>query len=182
MTGQVQHISLAGDLMTVRVEVWALSADQKEILLINGSGDAWRSRPLLSGVDPFWPVKKILRKHGALGSASIIHSSSWRAEDEAIMLTFFAVIDCPTPKQHWPGAHSVDPLLPEIWGPAIPHAADEAPTPRYSDVLLHAIRHLKFLVDVRAPDVENLPAVWLPHLDGLAPALAGMYGQVNGAA
>lgn len=167
-------------LMTVRVEVWALAANDEGIWLINGNGDAWRSRPLSADVDPHWPVQRILRKHGALGSSRIIHSSSWRAEDESVVLTYFAVIDCPEIQAHWPGAHPVSLLLPEIWGPPNTHAADQPPIPRHSDVLLHALRHLRYLEQNDATAAAALSPAWTRHLEAFEPALAGLYSQVHG--
>lgn len=170
----VQH------LMSVREEVWALGASDDGIYLLNGHGDAWRTRPIPANVDPFWPVNRILRTHGALGSALITHSTSWRAEGESIMLTFASVIDCPDIAGHWPAARPVTPLLLEVVGPPIAHAATEPPTPRYIDVLFHALRHLRFLRDESAEESAKFSPAWKHHLDIFRPALAGMYGQVLG--
>ena len=70
-----------------------------------GHGDASRSRPVAANADPQWAVQKILRRYGTLGSAVLVHSSSWRAEDESVILCYFAVIDCPDISGHWPATH-----------------------------------------------------------------------------
>ena len=176
-----EHI-LTGHLMTVRTEVWALAADDDGIWLICGGGDAWRSRPIAKDTDPHWAVQKMLRKHGALGSARIVHSTSWRAEGESIVLTYVAVVECPEIRAHWPGAELVSTLLPDIWGPPRTHAAHQPPSPRYADVLLHAIRHLRFLEQNSATEAAQLSPAWKRHLLAFSPALAGMYSQVHGAA
>lgn len=163
--------------MTVRVEVWALAADASGIYLICGNGDAWRSRPVSADADPHWAVEKILRKHGALGSARVIHSTSWRAEGESVMLTYVAAVECPAIREHWPAAHLVGLLLPEVVGRPLPHDADAPPVPRHIDVLLHALRHLAFLRLYDATASTALSGHWHEHLKRFEPALAGMYGQ-----
>lgn len=162
--------------MTVRAEVWALAADASGIYLICGSGDAWRSRPITADTDPHWAVQRILRKHGALGSAKVIHSTSWRAEGESVMLTYVAAVECPSILEHWPAAQLVSLLLAEgAAGRPIPHAADKPPTPRYLDVMLHALRHLAFLRLYDPAASDALSAHWHEHLRRFEPALAGMY-------
>jgi hypothetical protein len=162
------------NLLTVRAEVWGLSADDEGIHLISG-GDAWRSDSIPADTDPHWTVQQILRSHGALDAAKIVHSTSWRAEDDSVILTYVAALDCPDVADHWPGAQLLSQALPEVVGIPLTHAADQPPTPRYVDVLLHALRHLRFLLDHDATAAAAFSEAWRMHLREFAPALAGMY-------
>jgi aminoglycoside phosphotransferase len=163
-------------LMTVRAEVWCLSANDEGIHLVSGS-DAWRSEPIKASTDPHWAVQHILGEHDALEAAKIVHSTSWRAEDESVILTYVAALDCPDVAGHWPAAQLVSLALPEVVGNPITHAADDAPTPRYIDVLLHGLRHLRFLLEYDATAAAAFSPAWRRHLESFAPALAGMYAE-----
>lgn len=160
--------------MTVRAEVWGLSADDRGIWLISG-GDAWRSGPIDAESDPHYAAQEILSEHNALGDAKIVHSTSWRCEDTSIMLTYVAALDCPHVHDHWPASQLVSLMLPESVGEPLPHGADQPPTPRYVDVLLHAVRHLRFLLDYDATAAAAFSPAWRSHLMAFSPALAGMY-------
>jgi len=162
--------------MTVRAEVWPLSAGRDGIHLMSGT-DAWRSGPIAAETDPHWTVQEILREHDALGDVKIVHSTSWRAEDESVILTYAAALDYPDVEEHWPAAQLVSLALPEVVGPPITHAADQPPTPRYADVLLHALRHLRFLLEYDATAAAAFSPAWREHLEAFVPALAGMYDQ-----
>lgn len=54
--------------------------------------------------------------------------------------------------------------------------------PRYIDVLLHGLRHLRFLLDSDATNAAALAEPWPQHLAPLTPALATMYDQHHGMA
>ena len=163
---------------TVRAEVWALSADDAGIWLI--SGDApWMSADLGAAEDEHAAVERILAGHHALHDAAIVHSTSWRDVDTYAVHTFVAALSCPDVHGHWPGALPVSPRLIEHTGKPIPHAADAAPTPRDSDVLLHAVRHLAFLERHDATAQAAMTGHWRAHLAAFQPALAGMYSAVH---
>lgn len=164
--------------MSVRAELWGLSADEAGIWLING-GDAWRSGPIAADSEPHYVVEELLDEHHALGDAKIIHSTSWRAEDESVILTYVAALDCPDVRDHWPDAQLVSTALGDVVGKPAPHDADAPPLPRYVDVLLHAIRHLRFLLDYDVTAAESLSPAWRRHLQAFAPALAGMYSDAH---
>ena len=129
--------------------------------------------------EPHYVVEELLDEHHALGDARIIHSTSWRAEDESIILTYVAALDCPDVPDHWPGAQMVSAALADVVGKPTPHAADGPPLPRYVDVLLHAIRHLRFLLDYDATAAGALSPAWRRHLRAFAPALAGLYSEAH---
>jgi|SRR5579875_1985507 len=160
-------------LMTLQVEVWCLLADNEGIHLISGT-EAWRSESIPVDTDPHWVVQQILRENSALTAAKIIHSTSWRAEDESVILTYVAVLDCPN---RWPNAQLVSAALPDFVGRPATHAANDAPTPRYIDVLLHALRHLRFLREHDATAAAAFSSAWREHLENFTPALAGMYSD-----
>jgi hypothetical protein len=161
---------------TVRVEVWPLSAARDGIYLVSGI-DAWRSASLTTDTDPHWMVENLLRQHGAADEAKIIHSTSWRAEDESVILTYVATLDCPDVEERWPGASLVSLALPEVVDRPHTHAADQPPTPRYVDVMLHGLRHLRFLLEYDVTTAAAFSPAWRSHLEAFAPALAGMYTE-----
>ncbi len=64
--------------------------------------------------------------------------------------------------------------------PVVPVAAkplqpDAAPIPRYIDVLIHAIRHLRFLLDTDSDVADALGPEWARHLRQFEPVLSGLY-------
>jgi hypothetical protein len=75
----------------------------------------------------------------------------------------------------WPDAKPVGVPLAEHVGPTIPYQPIDAPIPRHIDVLLHGLRHLKFLSETDATNAAAFTPSWLTHLNALSPALAGMY-------
>jgi hypothetical protein len=174
--------------MKVRVEVWPLAADEAGIWLCSGD-DAWRS-PLAVDADsePHAEVEQILSSHGVMAGVdlALVHSTSWRAEGQAVILTYVAVLACPGPihdvcvgpiRGHWPEARPVGEGLARFVGRPATHAATNPPAPRYSDVLMHAVRHLRFLMDTDATAAEAMGEQWRPHLDRLSPSLAGLYAE-----
>lgn len=162
----------------VRVEVWPVSADSVGIWLISGT-DAWRSGQLGADTDPHAAVEQLLTEHGALADARVLHSTSWRAEDDAVIVTYIVALACPHVHDHWPDSKPVSPALPAAVGPPITHPAAGPPTPRYVDVLMHALRHMTFLIGTDATVKAALTPEWLGHLEHFAPALSGMYSQTH---
>jgi hypothetical protein len=165
--------ALGPELESVRVEVFGLSADPEGIWLI--SGGAWAGGPVAAGAEPHEVVRALLAERGALDDARVLHSTSWRAEGESVILTYVAALACPHVRQHWPQAERVHPALADAYGPPATHAATEPPTPRHADVLMHALRHLEFLRQHDATASAAMGADWRQHLQAFAPALAGMY-------
>src|SRR5690242_5924652 len=93
--------------MTVSVEVWPLGADDAAIWLLS-DGDAWRFGPVEAASDVHYEVELLLFQHGidpddavfirvldAAPRADVIHSTSWRPEATAIVLTYMAVVRAP---------------------------------------------------------------------------------------
>ena len=181
------------ELMTVTVEVWPLAADESGIWLLS-DGDAWRFGPIEATSDVHYEAELLLFQHGIdpgdvvflkLDSqaprADVIHSTSWRPDGPTIVLTYMAVVMRAGGYvlETWPDASPITSALPAAVGKAPPHGAAEVPVPRVVDVLLHGLRHLKFLADPDG-DAETAAALdgnWLRHLAPLRPALATMFSE-----
>lgn len=164
--------------LKVTTEVWALAADSLGIWLISDS-DAWRSGPIDAESEPHIEVERLIRENDAERAGSTlaaIHSTSWRRDSDSIVLTYvaaFATLDYA--RSIWPAAKPVTvPLTAAVGRPPV-HPPTDAPTPRYIDVLIHAIRHLRLLLDYDAGIRDSLDDAWRGHLAPLEPALAGMY-------
>jgi hypothetical protein len=145
--------------MQVWVEVWPVAADQTGIWLVSGD-DAWR--PLISvtaDTEPHAEIELILAEHGALADAQLIHSTSWRVDG--------------------PAALPISVSVAQAVGAPLTNAPNAAPTPRYIDVLKHAVRHLAFLLRNDATAATALTEPWPTHLAEIQPTLAGMYDQVH---
>ncbi|MGH3856889.1 MAG: hypothetical protein ACRDR6_26095 [Pseudonocardiaceae bacterium] len=160
--------------MSIIAEVWPVVADEHGIWLVSG-GDAWRSYAVPADSEPHFEVELVLASYDA-GRPVLLHSTSWRTDGPRIVLTYMAVLDCPSlARDRWAAALPVSAeLLPAVGNPP-PHGAAEAPVPRYIDVLYHGLRHLRFLIDTDASARESLAGNWTAHLGRLSPVLAGMY-------
>jgi hypothetical protein len=166
--------------MQVWVELWPLAADNSGIWLLSGA-DAWR--PLVSvaaDTEPHSEIELLLAEHGAFTTTALLHSTSWRVDGPALVLTYVAVIKTDDlVRSSWPTALPVSSAVTEAVGPAPTHGPAEPPTPRYIDVLRHAIRHLAFLREHDATAAAALPAPWPAHLAQIRPAIAGMYSVTH---
>ncbi|MFI0424582.1 hypothetical protein [Spongiactinospora sp. 9N601] len=164
----------------VRVEVWPVAADGVGLWLISGQ-DAWRSDAIRQDSDPHSEVEALLGEHRT-GEAKLLHSTSWRADDTAVILTYVAVVgdSDELALDRWPQAAPISPELPDAVGKPIEVKATEAPFPRYIDVLMHGLRHLQFLLQTDSSAREALSDVWRGHLAAFRPALAGMYDHKHG--
>jgi hypothetical protein len=162
--------------MSTYLEIWPLAADEVGIWLLSGD-DAWRPRlPVMGDSQPHWDVELELASHGVKDEVRLLHSTSWRAERSWLTLTYAAVIDAgEAVPERWPQALPVNPLLAETAGPAPSVPATHPPQPRYVDVLLHAVRHLRFLSAYDSTAAEAMPHTWRRHLTALTPELARMY-------
>ena len=167
-----------GEPMNVTVEVWPLAADAAGIWLISG-GDALRWGPVASDGDAHYEVVMLLRAYGVdLTDVAVIHSTSWRPDGPTIVLTYVAVVNADGyVLETWADAAPVTSALPAAVGKAPPHAAADVPVPRVVDVLLHGLRHLRFLLDHDAETAGALDGNWRRHLRPLEPALAAMFDE-----
>lgn len=166
--------------MGITVEVWPLAADETGIWLISGS-DALRWGPVMADGDVHYEAETLLRGFGiALDQVPVIHSTSWRPDGPAVVLTYMAVVRVPGYViETWPQAAPVTATLAAAVGKAPPHGAAEVPVPRWVDVPLHGVRHLAFLAGPEG-DAETAAALdtrWQRHLARLRPALAEMFSE-----
>ena len=161
-------------LMTVRAEVWPMSADDAGIWLVSGAGP-WRSADVLASQDEFAVVEGILAEHGARGAAVIIHGTSWRSVDTYAVHSWGVLLSCPDVHGHWPGSLPISRELLERVGNPAPHAPDGPPLPRDIDVAFHALGHFSHLLKTAAPERAKMSPQWRRHLREWEPALAGLY-------
>ena len=164
--------------MGITVEVWPVAADEAGIWLVSGR-DALRWGPVEADGDVHYETEMLLRGFGAsLDEVAVIHSTSWRPDGPAIVLTYVAVLRVSGyVLETWPDAAPVTAALLAAVGKAPPHGAADVPVPRVMDVLLHGLRHLRFLLDRDAETGAALDAHWRRHLRPLEPALAAMYTE-----
>ncbi|GAA3669076.1 hypothetical protein GCM10022224_036490 [Nonomuraea antimicrobica] len=161
----------------VRVEIWPVAADGVGLWLISGL-DAWRSDNVPYDTGPRDEVEIVLDTHSVSDRLRVIHSTSWRAEDGHVILTYVAAIDTPSGapvRTWWPEAAPLSPDLAPHVGKPIPTPPRGEPFPRHVDVLLHGLRHFRFLTLTDGPAREALGELWRKHLEAFAPALSGMY-------
>ena len=167
--------------MAVWPEVWPVVADEIGIWLVSGQ-DAWRpDLPVMADTEPHADVDLELYRQGAT-DVRLLHSTSWRVDGPRVILTYMAVLNTDgLARDQWPDALPISPKIPDAVGKPLTHAAAEVPTPRYIDVLMHGLRHLKFLLGPHgdATAAAALSEPWPTHLAPLAPALAGMYDQLH---
>lgn len=164
----------------VLVEVWPVSADDVGLWLISGT-DAWRSDAVQQDSDPHTAVTDLLLANDVEDGVKLLHSTSWRADGTAVILTYVAVIGCNTfVRDKWEQAAPISPALPDAVGKPIPVEATDAPIPRYIDVLMHGLRHLQFLLQTDSAARTALCGRWPDHLAAFRPALAGMYDHEHG--
>jgi hypothetical protein len=169
--------------MTVQAEVWPVAADRTGLWLISGD-DAWRSDAVMADGDVHFEVEMLLHEH-EIGDADIaaIHSTSWRPDGPAVVLTYMAVIrPRGAVRERWPHALPVTADLAEAAGKPPTHAATDPPVPRYLDVLLHGLRHLHHLMLNDRTNADAMGDLWRQHLVPFEPALAGMYSEPHQAA
>lgn len=165
--------------MYIRVEVWPVAADEAGIWLVSGEDALRSSLPVPSDSEPHAETELLLAA-GGFEPVVFLHSTSWRADGPSVILTYVAVVDTPgTVLDRWPNARPISLSLARHVGPApaAPHTAP--PAPRYIDVLLHAIRHLRFLLETDEASATAFRPQLRRHLERLAPALAGMYRQTG---
>jgi len=166
--------------MAVWLEIWPVAADEHGIWLVSGK-DAWRPcLPVASDDEPHAELELELATRGALEQATLVHSTSWRAEGQGLTLTYAVVLHRPgLALDGWPEALPIDLPLIEMVGKPIAHRPTDPPTPRHVDVLMHALRHLRLLMAMDASAATALVDPWPRHLQRLQPALAGMYDEVS---
>lgn len=163
------------DPLTTTVELWPVAADQDTMWLLSGN-DAWRTGVIRRDTEVHRAVEDLLRDKFTLDATRLLHSPSWRQEGDTVILTYIAVIESAPPIDgEWVYAQRITPELIDSAGKPLLHGPAEPPTPRYIDVLTHAVRHLRFLLETDAQARSGLDEKWRAHLHAIEPALSGMY-------
>ena len=161
------------------VEVWPFAADSSGIWLISGQDAWWPRVPVPSDSHPNWEVEALLRTHDVLDSTQLLRSTSWRMDRAGarLVLTYAAVVSADEPiVAAWPDASALTADVLRAVGPPKPSAATDPPVVRNIDVVLHCLRHLKFLLDTADSDARSaLDGPWPKHLSRLSAVLAGLY-------
>jgi hypothetical protein len=165
-------------------EIWPLAVDDLGIWLISGR-DAWRTGPVPSGSGADFEAKLELFAYG-IGKDQLpfIHSTSWRDELPRLIVTFAAWVQPARGdlvRGTWRGAMPLTAGAAKAVGPARPHAPAEPPQPTYFHVLMHALRHIKWLSDP-ANDIDSAAVLatdgrWGRHLAPFQPELARMFTE-----
>lgn len=163
--------------MTNRVEVWPVAAEPVGLWLLSG-GDALRSTvPVPADSSLHAEAELTLFPLVSRDQVLALHSTSWREDSGCGLFTFMAVVKVVEldVRAAWPQAKPISPRLLSTVGRPFRHGPAEPPTPRYVDVLLHGLRHLKYL---SLSDDDMKPAFdehWHRHLAALEPDLAKMF-------
>lgn len=163
--------------MGVRVELWVVSADAGGIWLVSG-GDALMTARIDADSFIQSEMELLAHEHFPGVQLDVTHSTSWRQSGPAMLTTYVAIARPPEFVQdRWPDALPLTTeLLAEV-GKPFPHAPNGAPLPRRVDVLMHAVRHLRFLRDFDVPTSAAMDANWKRHLESFEPALACMFDE-----
>lgn len=176
--------------MGVRVEVWPVTADAVGLWLVSADGLPWWSDEILVTSEAHKEVEELLREHDEFRSAVLVHQTSCRTEGESFIATYVAVLGSHgrvgwrtdnLPRTYtfardiWEHARPITQELNDLVGRPPYHGPLDAPAPRYVDVLRHAMKHLRYLLDNDAHVRAALDNDWKDHLATWRPALAGMY-------
>jgi len=161
--------------MSVIPEVWPVAADRAGIWLISGD-DAWRTMAVAADSEPHFELELEMMGRGVRDRVTMMHSTSWRVDGPHLIVTYMAVVEAgDLVRGIWPGARPITVALADAIGKPPAHAPTEAPAPRYIDVLVHGLRHLRFLMDTDASNAAAMGPLMRQHLEPLRPALAGLY-------
>lgn len=166
--------------MSVVAEVWPVAADEAGIWLLSGTGAWYPHDVVMSDSLPHFEVELVLHEHGIKARPAVMHSTSWRVDGMSLMVVYLAVIKPASfVREEWPDALPITIDLADAVGKPPTHAANEPPTPRHVDVLMHGLRHLRFLMDNDATIAAAMSDAWQRHLEPFTPVLATMYDQMH---
>ena len=161
--------------MTVTPEVWPVAADRAGIWLISGH-DAWRTGAVPSDSEPHAELESELFARGVADRVALLHSTSWRIDQSGLIVTYMAVIKADDlVRGIWPRALPITLAAIGKVGKPAPHGPTEPPAPSAFHVLMHGLRHLRFLMDWDPREAAAMGEQMQRHLEPLTPALAGMY-------
>ena len=164
--------------MPVIAEGWVVAADQAGIWLVSGD-DAWRTAAVPSDSGPHFELELELGLHYIHDDQVLMmHSTSWRADGPYLIVTYMVVVEPgDLVRGIWPDARPITVQAVDEVGRPQTHAPDEPPEPSDFHVLMHGLRHLKYLLDHDATSAAAMGDLWRQHLGPFEPALAGMYDR-----
>ena len=162
--------------MPVIAEGWPIAADTAGLWLVSGDGP-WRTGPVPSDSGPHFELELELFGHGiGRGQVALMHSTSWRADGPCLIVTYMVVVRADDlVRGIWRGARPVNMKTVDAVGKPPAHGPTEPPAPSDFHVLMHGLRHLRFLMDWDPREAAAMGEQMQRHLEPLTPALAGMY-------
>lgn len=153
----VQPLDIEGP---VTAEVFTLARSADRLVLTGPCGAApWRIESG-AGEHPLDTVRRIVE--GAVDGVLLIHSTSWRYDRGAVVLTFVVVIDPAAI-----GAMDVAPVVRSDLARGLSHAAPA--TVDHLQVVEHGLRHLAWLAQEDAVVRATLDTGWHALLAGYVP-------------
>lgn len=144
----------------VQAEVFVLALVDGAIGLTGPCGPAPWLIELGEDDDPVATVARLTRLN--IGEPTVVHSTSWRRDRDAVILSFVVVIDPELVKDMTSVAVDRSELA-RSEAAAAPAAIDHA------QVLEHGLRHLAWLVEDDEVVREHLGRVWTDALEGYVP-------------
>jgi hypothetical protein len=164
--------------MAVIPEVWAIAADRLGIWLVQDS--PWYAAPVPADSEAHFEIELELTARGIRDRVALMHSTSWRTDYRlgGMVVTYMVVVRADDlVRGIWAKAKPVTLAAMEMVGKPEPHAPDEAPSPSAFHVLMHGLRHLRFLMDTDPRSAEAMGELMRQHLEPLRPAIAAMYSE-----
>ena len=163
--------------MTVHVEIWPIAADEVGLWLVSGD-DCWRGGPVMADNEPHSEVEYAISEHMLLDDVALLHSTSWRVDGPHVVLTYMAIVrSTDLVRETWPSAMPINLDLAEAVGKPLGYEPSKPPTPRHIDVLMHGLRHLRFLMSTDSVNAAAMDEYTQQHLTKLDPAFATMYND-----
>lgn len=163
-------------------EVWPLGADEVSIWLLSGEAGPWPSDYIDRRSDAQTMAELECIRHSVNLATCVLHSSSWRTHydedtDQNFDIKTFMLADSldDLALDRWPDARAFTPEFAESLGRAPHHGPAEPPIVRWGHVLLHGVRHLRYLRDTDSDIRDGLSDDWCRHLEAFEPAIAQMY-------
>lgn len=144
----------------VQAEVFVIWLDGDEILLTGPDGPQPWVLQLGPSEHPVEVVDRIVRD--VVGPPILVHSTSWRRDRDAVILSFVVVID----RAQVGAMASVVVERAELARSSATAAPREIAT---SAVVEHGLRHLAWLAKDDPVVAGELPSAWLPLLAGYVP-------------
>lgn len=142
----------------VTIEVYTIARVDETLMLTGPCGAAPWLIEAGGGENPLDTAVRIIR--GSLPDSLLVHSTSWRFERDAVVLTFLAVI----PEV---GGMVFEPVERSALARNAEHSAPEDIS--FGQVLEHALRHLAWLAKDDEVVQTTLDAGWLESLGGYTP-------------